>query len=174
VPKNDLDQHIATLQARVRDLEAIEGIRDTIARYSWAVDTEDEAALADIFTEDATIWNKWRDQTYSGRKAIVDFFHQHRAKFKFTNRMSNLNERIKVSDNIGKAEAYHLVMYTHGGESYIGWGTYEWDFRLENGVWRISKMLIKQSMYSTLKKGWGMETGRLITPPDLDQVKQTK
>ncbi len=171
MPVNDLDKRLATLQKQVVDLEAAAGIRDTIARYSWAVDTEDEAGLDAIFTDDASIWNKWRDQTYSGKKAILEFFHQHRAKFKFTNRMSNLNERIKVTGDTGKAEAYHLVMYTHGGESYIGWGTYEWDFRLEKGAWRITRMLIEQSMYSTLKKGWGMETGRIITPPALEQVK---
>lgn len=171
MPDKDLEQRLAALKDRVRDLESIEGIRDVIARYSWAVDTEDAAALGAIFTDDATIWNKWRDQTYTGKQAILEFFRQHRAKFKFTNRMSNLNERISVHGDAGKAEAYHLVMYTHGGASYIGWGTYEWDFRLENGDWRIARMLIKQSMYSTLKNGWGMETGRLIAPPDLEPAK---
>lgn len=164
----DLQRQLEQLQARVRDLEAVEAVRDVIARYSWAVDNEDDAELAAIFTEDASVWNKWRDQTYAGREAIIRFFHQHRATFKFTNRISNLNERIQVNGEAAIGQAYHLVMYTHAGDSYIGWGTYEWDFRLQGGSWRITKMLIKQVLYSTLDKGWGMETDRVITPPNLE------
>lgn len=161
-----LDQ-VAALEKRVRDLEAIEGIRDTIARYSWAVDTEDWAGILEIFSEDSVIENRWRKKDYVGNKAILEFVQQHRARFKFTNRMSNLNERIKVAGDTATADSYALVMYTINGESRIGWGHYGWQLRKEKDLWRITRLSIDLSLMTTLQRGWGMETGRVLEAPPL-------
>lgn len=162
---------VAALEKRVRDLEAIDGVRDTIARYSWAVDTEDWPGILDAFAEDAVIDNKWRKKEYIGNQAILTFFQQHRARFRFTNRMSNLNERIKVTGDTAKADSYALVMYTINGESRIGWGVYGWQFRREKTMWRITRLIIDLSLMTTLQRGWGMETGRVLEPPVLGPTK---
>ena len=162
---------VAALEKRVKDLESIEGVRDTIAHYSWCVDTEDWPGILEIFAEDGVIANLWRKKDYVGNKAILEFFQQHRAKFKFTNRMSNLNERIRVSGDTATADSYALVMYTINGESRIGWGTYGWKMRREKNVWRVTRLAIDLSVMTTLQRGWGMETGRVLEPPVLGPTK---
>jgi ketosteroid isomerase-like protein len=164
----DIQQKLENLEKRVQELEARESIKDAISAYSWAVDTENWALMEAIFTDNAVCENRWRGKEYIGKKAIVAFFQQHRKKFKFTNRLSNLNERITVSGKEGEAVSYFLVMYTLNGESTIGWGTYTWEARREDdNVWRISRLVLEPTLMSTLEKGWGMETGRVVEAPPL-------
>lgn len=165
----DLQKRIEALEKRLRDVEAIEGIRDTIARYCWALDNKDWVEIDAIFTDDAVIdHTKWRGTTFRGKEAILNFCKAHREKaMKFTNRHA-LNERISVEGNTAKGKAYHLVMYSQPNDSIIGWGHYEWEFRLENGKWRICKMVLLPNTYTTLQKGWPEEAwNRLPTPPPL-------
>ncbi len=162
---------VAALEKRVKDLEAIEGVRDTIARYSWAVDTEDWPGILEIFAEDCVLENRWRKKDYVGNKAILTFVQQHRARFKFTNRMSNLNERIKITGDTAKADSYALVMYTIDGESRIGWGHYGWQFRKEKSLWRTTRLTIDLSVMTTLQRGWGMEKDRVLEAPAIGPTK---
>ncbi len=166
------EERLTALEKRVFELEACEDIRDTIASYSWAVDTEDWKLTENIFTEDAVCENRWRGKNYIGNNAIVSFFRQHRAKFHFSNRMSNLNERIKVSGKTAAAKSYFLLMYTCNGQSIIGWGYYSWELRYENGAWKISRLVLEPTLVSTIQKGWGMETDRVLEAPPLDQRRQ--
>lgn len=166
----DLQQEVTALAKRVRDLEAAESIRDTISRYCWALDNKDWAEIDAIFADDAVIdHTRWRGTTFRGKEAILNFCKAHREKaMKFTNRHA-LNNRIKVEGSHADVKSYHLVMYTHSDDSIIGWGHYEWEFRLENGVWRIAKMILLPGTYTTLDKGWPAEVwNRLPTPPPLE------
>lgn len=168
----DLQQQIAALEKRVRDLEAREAIKDLIARYAWTIDAEDWAGFGAIFAEDAVLdHSRWRATQYKGREAIVTFGKQHRDRMKFTNRMANLNQRIDIKGDTASAQAYFLYMYTRDGDSWIGWGNYKWEFRNANGTWLISRMTLLPNTITTLEKGWGMETDRLPVAPALGTVK---
>jgi hypothetical protein len=48
-----------------------------------------------------------------------------------------------------------LVLHAHDGESYCGWGVYEWDFVRAADGWKISKMVIIVECMTTLEEGWG-------------------
>ncbi len=165
------EERLASLEKKVFELEAYEGIRDAIASYSWAVDTEDWKLMEDTFTTDAVCENKWRGKNYVGNKAIAEFFRQHRTRFHFSNRMSNLNERIKVRGKTATAKSYFLVMYTLDGESRIGWGYYHWELRYEKNAWKISRLILEPTLMSTIQRGWGMMTGRVLEAPPLDEGK---
>ncbi len=166
----EIQKEFQNLEKRIQDLEAREGVRDAIAAYSWAVDTEDWPLMEAIFTDDAVCENRWRKKDYIGRQAIVTFFQEHRKRFHYSNRMSNLNERIMVLGNKANAKSYFLVMYTLQGESTIGWGTYTWEVRRDrDNVWRISRLILEPTLMSTLEKGWGMETNRVIEAPPLSK-----
>ena len=52
------------------ELAAREGIRDTIARYTWCSERMDRAGFGDCFTADAVLEIKG-GETYRGRDAIV-------------------------------------------------------------------------------------------------------
>ena len=167
----DLQQQVAALEKRVRDLEAREAIRDLTARYAWTIDTEDWAGFGAIYAEDAVIdHSKWRSTSYKGREAIVNFGKAHRDRMLNTNRMV-LNERISVNGDKANAEAYFLYMYNRDGDSWIGWGVYKWEFRNIKGAWLISRMTLLPNTITTLAKGWGMETDRLPVAPPLGTAK---
>ena len=163
----NLEERVAYLEKEVRRLRAIDGIKDTIARYSWAVDTEDWAEFDAIYTDDIVIDRSWRNEYYTGKAVVLDFFKRHRQQVRFSNRMSNLNERITVDGDKAKAVSYALVMYTYNNESYIGWGNYEWHLRFENDMWRIFRQITRINVMTTLKRGWGMDTDRVLTLPHL-------
>ena len=163
----NLEERVASLEKEVQRLRAIDGIRDTVARYSWAVDTENWAEMGAICTEDVVIDRRWRGEYYQGKQAVLDFLKRHRQQVRFSNRMSNLNERITVDVNTAKASSYALVMYTYNNESYVGWGNYEWELRYENDMWRITKLTNRINVMTTLSRGWGMDTDRVLTLPHL-------
>jgi len=168
------EESLKTLEKRVFELEAHEGIRDAIASYSWAVDTEDWKLMEDTFTKNAVCENRWRQKNYIGNKVIADFFKQPRTRFKFSNRMSNLNERIHISGKKARAGSYFLVTYTIDGESRIGWGYYNWELRYEDSKWKISRLILEPTLMSTIERGWGMETNRVLEAPVLPKQQQRR
>ena len=160
----DLQERLSALEQRLSELEAIEGIRDTIGRYARGVDYAQYEELASILTDDIIFqpgpW--WEEQ--KGKEKALNVFREYRTTFQYPHRYI-VNERIRVDGNIGTCSAYWLVVHSYSGQSYIGWGTYDWVFRLEEGVWKIAKMVIDIQTMTSLEKGWGMEEGRVISFP---------
>jgi hypothetical protein len=56
-------------------------------------------------------------------------------------------------------------------QSYCGWGSYEWEFRCEAGLWKISRMFITLDCMTTLERGWGMLVDRILPFPSRERVK---
>lgn len=160
----DLQERITALEQRLSDLEAIEGIRDTISRYAQAVDYAQYDELASILTDDIILRTNpwWEDQ--KGKEKALNIFRNYRTTYQYPHRYI-ANERIHIDEKIGTYFAYWLVVHSHGGQSYIGWGTYDWMFRLEKGIWKIAKMVVNIQTMTSLEKGWGMEQDRVISFP---------
>ena len=160
----DLQERITALEKRLSDLEAMEGIRDTIGRYARAQDIGQDDEMAAIMTDDILLrpgsW--WPEQ--KGKENALKTFRDYRASFQHRCRYS-MNEHIHIDGKTGTCTAYFLVVHSNGGQSYIGWGTYDWEFRLEEGTWKMAKMFITIDTMTSLEKGWGMEEGRVISLP---------
>lgn len=164
----DLEQRLTMIEQRLHVLEGREGIRETIHRYARGVDDDDVQELSAIFAEDALMESRpWRATVYKGRDAIVDFFHKISRPPWLSPRRRIANERIAVQGTTGTAFAYWFVVQGHAatGQSYIGWGTYDFKFRLEEGIWKITHMKITVLAMTTLERGWGMEDGRVLPLP---------
>jgi len=164
----DLSERLTQVEQRLRVLEAREGIRETMSRYARGVDNDDVQELSAIFAEDAVLESRpWRSTPYMGKDSIVDFFHNtHRPVWLFPRRHI-VNEQISLEDTTGTAFSYWLAVLGHAQtrQSYVGWGTYDCQFRLEGGIWKITHMKINVLVWTTLERGWGMEEGRVLTPP---------
>ncbi|MBA7687790.1 hypothetical protein ES703_96263 [subsurface metagenome] len=160
----DLQERVATLEQRVSNLEAIEGIRNTISRYGRAVDYAQFDDLASILTDDVILqpgpW--WEDQ--KGKEKVLSIFRDYRTTYQFPHRHA-VNDLTHIDGKKGICSAYFLVMHSYHGNSYIGWGRYDWVFRLEEGIWKIAKMVINIETMTSLEKGWGMEQDRVIPFP---------
>jgi hypothetical protein len=64
------------------------------------------------------------------------------------------NEQIHVN-NDGTATGYAnvFVVQASDGQSYCGWGSYEWEFRYVDAMWKIGKMTIRVDCMTTLERG---------------------
>jgi len=157
-------EHITALERRLNNLEAAEGIRDTMGRYARAVDyaqyEELEAILADDIILKVGSWFKEQ----KGKENAINIFRNYRTTYQNPHRYIT-NERIHVDGDSGTCNAYWIVVHSYGGKSYIGWGTYDCAFRLEEDVWKITRMNMDIQTMTSLEKGWGMEEGRVISFP---------
>ncbi len=55
-----------------------------------------------------------------------------------------------------KTFTYWFVTQEDGDQSVIGWGTYDWAFRLEGGLWKVTELIIHVLAMTTLEKGWAI------------------
>lgn len=69
------------LAERVARLEALEEIRELVARYGMVVDDRDVDALADMFTSDASFGLAAGMEPNRGRQAVIDFYADRMAAF---------------------------------------------------------------------------------------------
>ena len=160
-----LQERIAALESRLSDLEAREGIRNTIGRYARGVDEAQYDELMSIMTDNIVIQTSpWWDRIFKGKEGALSLFRDYHSAFQHPRRWI-ANQRITVDGETGKCSADWFVVQSHSGQSYIGWGTYDWEFRFGKGIWKITKMVITLLTMTTLSQGWGMEQDRVMPLP---------
>lgn len=92
---------------------------------------------------------------HQGRDAVVKSFGHYIATFGNRRRFIT-NEQVDLTGaDSATGWANWLVLHAHDGESYCGWGVYEWDFVRAADGWKISKMVIIVECMTTLEEGWG-------------------
>ena len=163
-----LEERLEKLEASHRVLQAKEDIRHLITRYARAIDENVETDIVDIFTEDASSqslpWGAGRMQ--DGRDRVVRSFTNYIATFEKPRRFI-VNEQIEVTgERTATGWANWFVVQSFKGDSYYGWGFYEWDFKLcDDDIWRFSKFIINLESMTTLDRGWGDLSKRVMDYP---------
>ncbi len=159
------EERLAAMERRISELEGKEGIRDTIGRYAQGVDENNPDELKSIFTEDCDFYDGWRQSRFQGKEEIVNTVYGNYWSTFRHQRRHIVNERINVKGTIGTASAYFFVLQAQDGESCLALGDYNWEFRLEDGVWKIARMEINMHTATTLERGWAMDQGRVSAFP---------
>ncbi len=119
---------------------------ERIARYGWAFDERDRAALADCFTPDGTWGGSVMGQQtigpHSGRAAVVDFLagfwetQRDQRRHLFTNVVLG-----ELTPATATAHAYLLLTSTEDAElSAVSAGPYRFTLSKDGGVWRIQRL----------------------------------
>lgn len=153
--RDDGDARLAALERRVAALEAVESVRHTLSDYARALDEHRRDLLADIFTEDChLVTTPWGADT-RGKDRMLRVFDRYWQRFANPRRYY-ANEAIKVDRDTATAFTYWFVTQDDGDRSVIGWGTYDWTFRREDGRWRISELVIHLLTMTTLDRGWAI------------------
>ena len=153
---------LAQLERRVAALESVEGVRHTLCDYARALDERRPDLLHRIFTDDChLITIPWGADT-RGKARMLRAFDRYWARFANPRRYY-ANEAIHVDGETATAFMYWFVTQDDGDRSAIGWGTYDWVFRLEAGAWRISELVIRVLTMTTLDRGWAI-TDRIMSP----------
>jgi hypothetical protein len=157
-----LEERLARLERRVAALEAVEGVRQTLSDYARALDERRPELLDRIFTEDCHLVTiPWGADT-RGKARMRRAFERYWERFANPRRYY-ANEAIHVDGETATAFMYWFVTQDDGDRSAIGWGTYDWTFRLEDGVWKVAELVIRVLTMTTLDRGWAVPD-RIMSP----------
>ena len=162
----NLATRLATLERQQTLIQARQDIWQTIARYARGIDEQREEDLAEILTDDVVLQTQpWTQRPLVGKALALKALRNYRRAFQCPRHFIT-NHQLSVNDN-GTASGYAtwLVVQSREEQSYCGWGSYEWDFRYEAGLWKISRMLIILDCITTLERGWGMLAERILPFP---------
>ena len=158
----ELEARLAQLERRVTTLEAVEGVRHTLSDYARALDERRPELLDRILAEDCHLVTiPWGADT-RGKARMRRAFDRYWERFANPRRYY-ANEAIHVDGEAATAFMYWFVTQDDGDRSAIGWGTYDWQFRREDGIWRISELVIKVLTMTTLDRGWAIPD-RIMSP----------
>ena len=169
----DLEQRIARVEQQLRTSRDREAVWQLMARYAKAVDEEDDVALAAIVSEDVTCetvpWSKGR--VFEGRDSFIRLFKGYQRTFVNRKRFIT-NEIFEFTDeNNATGWSNWLVVHARDGESYIGWGSYDWGFSRASGDWLINKFVVHVDRMTTLAQGWADAQSQLAEFPREQKVR---
>ncbi len=151
----NLEARVAELERRLATLEAVEGVRNTLCLYARALDERRRELLEKIFADDCHLKTiPWGADT-RGKDRILLGFERYWARFQNPRRYY-ANEAITVDGGTATAFAYWFVTQEDGDQSVIGWGSYDWGFRLESGLWKVTELIIHVLAMTTLERGWAI------------------
>lgn len=159
---SDVDTRLAELERRVASLEAAEGVRHTMSGYARALDERNVELLDRIFTDDCHLVNIPWGADSRGKARLRHVIGRYWERFSNPRRYY-ANEAIDVHGDTATAFTYWFVTQDDGDRSAIGWGTYDWAFRREAGMWRISELVIRVLTMTTLDRGWAVPD-RIMSP----------
>jgi ketosteroid isomerase-like protein len=121
-------------------------VAESVARYAWAYDERDAAALADCFAPDG-IWEGNLQGLhpigpYVGREAVVDFLTGFWAEQEDQRRHVFSNLVVDVED-AGRASVHAYLVLTSaesGDVRAVTTGPYRFEVLALDGIWRISRL----------------------------------
>jgi 3-phenylpropionate/cinnamic acid dioxygenase small subunit len=162
----DLEARLAALEQQQALAQARHDICQTIARYARGIDEQRDDDLAAIFTEDVVLQTQpWTQRPLVGKALALKAFRNYRRAFQHPRRFIT-NHLLSIHDAVtATGYANWFVVQAREEQSYCGWGSYEWDFRYEAGLWKISRMFITLDCMTTLERGWGMLADRILPFP---------
>ena len=96
--------------------------------------------------------DEW-DVDVSGRESVLEFYDEYWARFDHPRRYF-ANESFEIDAGNAKVFMYWHVTQENDGESWLGWGTYEWSFIKTDRHWQIAGVIIDILAMTTLTKGW--------------------
>lgn len=168
------------LADRVQCLEDREAIRDRWYDYVFALDSGDWPALADVFTEDATLEmvgldavQPGSDRSYHGRKQIIEQFYKPvieancvPEKGLYYTGHHGTNMKIDLDGDRASTLAYFFEIL---GNSSVLIGTYQHQVVREPDTWRFSFLRIAIRYGATVEvsdlNGLGLAEVRRMAVP---------
>jgi 3-phenylpropionate/cinnamic acid dioxygenase small subunit len=167
----NLATRLATLERQQARIQAQQDIWQTIARYARGIDEQRGDDLAEILTEDVMLQTQpWTQRPLVGKALALKALRNYRQAFQCPRHFIT-NHQLAINDD-GTATGYAnwFVVQSREEQSYCGWGSYEWDFRYEEGLWKMSRLLIILDCMTTLERGWGMLAERVLPFPPRERT----
>lgn len=139
------------LDARIDRLEAESAIRALAARYCFAIDNHDLAAVADLFAQDARVYSQDGVMDARGRDAIIA---QYEGRFKVLGPSNHVSHDhwIRLGDDPDRAEGLlsaHAELWRNG-EMMVTALRYNDVYVREGGEWRFRERALSFLYYIPL------------------------
>lgn len=138
----------ASLEKRLRRLEAIEEIKDLAARYVFAIDDRDIDGVAACFAENARFRSRDGRMNASGRPAIMEQFQR---RFSVLGHGAHYTHDHVVRVNEDASAATGLVSLhaelMRNGKPMLASLRYEDFYCIEEGRWKFSDRLLSFLYY---------------------------
>jgi ketosteroid isomerase-like protein len=151
------EERLARIEARLAQLEDLEGIRRTMAAYCTAVDNKDIQGLAAVFAQDSEFsvvpWNLGA----KGHAEIVKFYARAFLDSGAT-RHYLTNEAIERSGDGYRSVCYFQNSVDAAPQSLRGWGIYEDILVREGGVWKFKSKKVTVQVLGPFDQGWAGTT----------------
>jgi len=126
------------LTLRVERLEAESAVRALAARYCFAIDNHDLAAVRDLFTEDARVYSRDGVMDATGRDAII---RQYEERFRVLGPSNHVSHdhwvRIESPDRAAGTLSAHAELWRND-QMMVTALRYEDEYRREDGIWRFA------------------------------------
>ena len=137
------------LAERIARLEALEEIRELVARYGMAVDDRDVEGLADMFTSDAKFGLADGMVANQGRQAVIDFYTERMAAFGATYHYPHSHVVEFDPDRAGHATGMvnaHAELALEGRTLVTALRYFD-EYRVEDGGWRFVERKVAMIYY---------------------------
>lgn len=137
--------------ARIDRLEAESAIRALAARYCFAIDNHDLAAVADLFTGEARVFSRDGMMDARGRDAVVRQYEQRFAVLGPSNHISH-DHWIRFGDHPDRAEGLlsaHAELWRNE-TTMVTALRYDDVYRREDGAWRFAERALSFLYYVPL------------------------
>jgi len=152
-------------------------IRDTIARYAWALDTGDVDGFVDCFCRDGVlIWDAFEQpERWAGAEALRHFAEFFRSLPSSAGRQHHVtNICLEPCKGGARSRSYVAVALRQGDGPHLlnVMGYYEDLFRREDGRWRLAERIIRDWSGPILERFAG-QTGERVArprPPPLERA----
>lgn len=157
-----LESELAALETELAQLEASKAIKRLQRAYGYYVDKKLAAEVAALFTADASVEIGGMG-VYLGRDRIGEFYQRLMGGPIGDGELYNhmiMQGVVHVADDGSHANGrWRALIQTgeHGESAVWAEGPYENEYVLEDGVWRISKMLWYQTLAAPYEPGWHLE-----------------
>jgi ketosteroid isomerase-like protein len=136
---------LRTLEERIQELEDRTAIGELIARYGFRIDDRDIEAVADLFTEDATLRSSDGVQNAVGRDAVLANLHGRFTALGPSNHTTHDREIIFDPSDPDRATGLvvsHAEMTRHGQARVACIRYYDEYRRCADGKWRFRSRLL--------------------------------
>jgi hypothetical protein len=144
-------------------------IRDTIARYAWALDTGDVEGFVSCFCRDGVlVWDAFEEpERWQGTEALRHFAKFFRSLPSSAGRQHHVsNTLIEVCTGGARSRSYVAVALRQGDGPHLlsVMGYYEDLFRREDGHWRLAGRVI-HDWSGPILRGIAGQTGERVARP---------
>src|SRR5262245_14399349 len=145
------------IEEMVQELWDREKIKELTYQYGLAIEAQDEARMASLFTEDGSVdFSSLGRGVITGHAALKEFYQGTwplRVKPFFTNHV------IRITGNRATGVCSLENRATRGGDSLIGAGRLHDEYEKVNGEWKFKSRRVEMFYFVPLSEGWAKATG---------------